>query len=124
MKTYSKDKQAFANDFFSNTPNLSQGQKEYESKLWPKHYKPELSDKRLKNFEASFSEDYKQTGLSPKKESTLKIDTRGSDLTRKTPTPQLDRFKPLEGEIFVVSSFNDWMPTRMKTLRTLNLERY
>jgi hypothetical protein len=67
-----------------------------------------LSDKRLKNFEASYSEEYKQTGLSPRKESSQKVDF--ASMLRKTPTPQFDRFKPLDGEIFVVSSFNDWMP--------------
>ena len=29
-----------------------------------------------------------------------------------------------EGEVFCITSFNDWMPSRMKTERTLNLERY
>ena len=33
-------------------------------------------------------------------------------------------FDPKDKEIYVVASFNDWMPMRMKTLRTLNLERY
>lgn len=35
-----------------------------------------------------------------------------------------DGFKPDEKEIYFVSSFNDWMPMRMKTIRTLNLERF
>ena len=30
----------------------------------------------------------------------------------------------MDKEIFVVASFNDWTPSRMKTLRTLNLEKY
>jgi len=33
-------------------------------------------------------------------------------------------FKPTSKEIFCVASFNDWTPCRMKTLRTLTLERF
>ena len=29
-----------------------------------------------------------------------------------------------EGLVYVVASFNDWIPMRMKTERTLNLEKY
>ncbi len=50
-KTYSVTKQVFAKEFFSNSPSLTQDQKEYESKLSPKHYKPELAAKRIQNFE-------------------------------------------------------------------------
>jgi hypothetical protein len=39
-------------------------------------------------------------------------------------TTQTDGFKPFEKEIYCVASFNDWQPSRMKTLRTLNLEKY
>ena len=32
--------------------------------------------------------------------------------------------KPKQKELYLVSSFNDWFPMRMKTLRTLSLEKY
>jgi len=39
-------------------------------------------------------------------------------------TGQPAEFYPNEKEIFCVASFNDWMPQRMKTLRTLNIEKF
>ena len=39
-------------------------------------------------------------------------------------TTETGGLKPREKELYVVGSFNDWMPMRMKTNRTLNLEKY
>ena len=39
-------------------------------------------------------------------------------------TTETGGLKPREKELYVVASFNDWMPQRMKTNRTLNLEKY
>ena len=33
-------------------------------------------------------------------------------------------YKDKEDDIFIVCSFNDWMPLSMKTLRTLHLEKH
>ena len=47
-----------------------------------------------------------------------------NSMVGKQRTTQTDGFKPTEKEVFVVASFNDWMPTRMKTIRTLTLEKF
>ena len=39
-------------------------------------------------------------------------------------TTETGGLKPLEKELFVVASFNDWMPMRLKTNRAINLEKY
>lgn len=45
-----RDRQALAAEFFSNSPGLTQAQKEYESKITPKHYKPLSALRRLNHF--------------------------------------------------------------------------
>ena len=59
--------------------------------------------------------------LSPKKESAInKNEGRSSPVVNAID----NMIKPQEKDIFVVASFNDWMPCRMKTLRTMHLERF
>ena len=48
----------------------------------------------------------------------------GSMIGREDRTTETCGLKPREKELYVVCSFNDWMPMRMKTNRTLNLEKY
>ena len=52
-----------------------------------------------------------------------KFNAMGS-MKGRTNTTLTDGFKPTSKEIFVVASFNDWMPLPMKTLQHLHLERY
>ena len=40
-----------------------------------------------------------------------------------TVTEEVTKFDP-RGEVYIVASFNDWIPQRMKTERRLNLEKY
>ena len=46
----------------------------------------------------------------------------GSMIGKEGRTAEKNEVKPKE--LYVVCSFNDWMPMRMKTNRTLNLEKY
>ena len=58
--------------------------------------------------------------LSPRKESAMnRNEGRTSHLSKMNANDKLQ-----DKEIFVVASFNDWMPCRMKTLRTMHLEQF
>ena len=48
----------------------------------------------------------------------------GSMIGRDDRTTETCGLKPKEKEVYVVCSFNDWMPRRLKTDRRLNLEKY
>ena len=37
-------------ELFRNSEGLSQSQKDYESKLWPRHYMPNIMEERMKRF--------------------------------------------------------------------------
>lgn len=104
---------------------LSQKQKDYESKTIPKHYDPTLMKQRMKRFDEIDSTMSQSMGRQkpPQPKGLIRRDSQGS-FVGKERTTNTDGFKPMEKEIYVVASFNDWQPSRMKTLRTLNLEKY
>ena len=99
-------------------------QKVYEPKVGPKHYRPELMDRRMQHFEENFTHpSFKKTATNlPKALDSKLLETAGDG--RNESAMKSAKFKPMEGEIFCVASFSDWMPMRMKSLRKLNMEKF
>lgn len=112
VKSFSKDKQASHQEVFVNSPNLTEDQKRYEGRIGSKAYNPAQADKR---------HDMVDARLAPKRAAPVgrRLDGTSSPLKSATPEPALH-----DTDIMCVTSFNDWMPARMKTLRRLNLERF
>ena len=59
-------------EYYTNTPGLTKEQREYESKLMPKFYIPELAEKRMKVFEENFSEQFNKSVVPQRRESAIK----------------------------------------------------
>ena len=115
-------------EYFSNTPGLTDQQLDYESKLWPRHYKEKVVNTRMRRFEeieSIMSKSMRRPG--GRNEPVMEYaqyNKGGSMIGREDRTTETCGLKPREKELYVVASFNDWMPMRMKTNRTLNLEKY
>lgn len=80
-------------------------------------------EKRVKRFE-EMSETMSIDRKKPQQPKGPIQRTQEGSFIGKERSTETDGFKPKEKEIYVVASFNEWMPARMKTLRTLNLEKY
>lgn len=111
---YKKEKLGLKNKKFDHL-DYSKEQKEYKTKIWPKHYIDHLKNEKVNGLD--------------KVGGDLKIRVGGKILNAENAVE--DRGQeivsgPLEGgseKIFIVGSFNDWMPTPLKTQRELTFEK-
>lgn len=92
---------------------LTQAQKEYKTKIWPKHYIPALKEEKSKGLD-SVGKDL-EIKIGGQKEGKQDQDDRGPEI-KSGPLDQQET-------IYIVGSFNDWMPVRLKTLRELTFEK-
>lgn len=90
------------------TPGLTQEQKDYEPTTAPKHYRPDQKEHRVTRL-AEIEEERRRRKFDPAGAASTTSYTKG--------------WAPSE-ECFVVTSFNDWMPIKLKTMRTLALEKH
>ena len=82
---------------------LSEAQKEYKSKIWPKHYIAHLREKKSENIDSVGLELNLKVGA-------VKIGKRVDESNQIVSGPL-----PNKQEIYIVGSFNDWMPVKLKT---------
>ena len=103
------------------TPGLSAKQKTYESRLLPKHYMPTIMNKRLA-WNNELGKQIKKKGIDKGKTSQ-----ESTNATKEPQAKNTQSFKYMldqnKKDIYVVTSFTDWLPMQMKTMRTLVLEK-
>ena len=114
----------------TQSPGLTRKQKVYESKLWPKHYKPKVMKTRMAYINENAPNKNKNTAAQNKNKKgagttkSTEPETAAKDKLTKTKESSAG-FKIVdEQETYVVTSFTDWMPCQLKTARTLCLEQY
>lgn len=94
---------------------LTELQREYRTKLWPKHYIPQTKEYKAEQLDLVGKELEIRIGGVKQGKRTM-ID-RGP-LIESGPLPE-----HLRTQIFLYASFNDWMPVRLKTKRELVFEK-
>lgn len=88
-------------------------QKEYRTKIWPKHYIPSVREYKAKKFdEIGEKLELKIGGIKQGKRTYI-------DLGPEIKSGPLDD----DRDLFVMCSANDWMPIRMKSKRDLTFEK-
>ena len=94
---------------------LTKEQEEYKTKIWPKYYVPHLKDTKVQGLD--------QVGAELELKVGGKVLNRKNEIIDKGPEMRSGPLEDKPDTMYIVGSFNDWMPVRLKTMRELTFEK-